>query len=102
MRTTGSREVYRNPWIRVREDAVERADGSAGVYSVVEKPHFALVLPHELQVAAVPGRRPPTRTILQGHLSLKAGFRQRSWPAVCSRHRTLKGNTARPGIDRRR
>ena len=47
MRTTGSREVYRNPWIRVREDAVERADGSAGVYSVVEKPHFALVLPYE-------------------------------------------------------
>ena len=47
MRTTGSREVYRNPWIRVREDAVERADGSAGVYGVVEKPHFALVLPSE-------------------------------------------------------
>ena len=47
MRTTGSREVYRNPWIRVREDAVERADGSAGVYGVVEKPHFALVLPYE-------------------------------------------------------
>ncbi|WP_448620591.1 NUDIX domain-containing protein [Geodermatophilus sp. URMC 65] len=47
MRRTGSREVYRNPWIRVREDAVERADGSAGVYSVVEKPNFALVLPYE-------------------------------------------------------
>ncbi len=47
MRTTGSREVYRNPWLRVREDAVERADGSAGVYSVVEKPHFAIVLPAE-------------------------------------------------------
>src|SRR5215218_1291378 len=26
VRRTGSREVYRNPWIRVREDAVERAD----------------------------------------------------------------------------
>src|SRR3712207_9507838 len=47
VRMTGSREVYRNPWLRVREDAVERADGSAGVYSVVEKPHFALVLPYE-------------------------------------------------------
>jgi 8-oxo-dGTP pyrophosphatase MutT (NUDIX family) len=47
MRTTGSREVYRNPWIRVREDTVERADGSTGVYGVVEKPHFALVLPTE-------------------------------------------------------
>ena len=47
MRTTGSREVYRNPWIRVREDAVEHSDGSLGVYGVVEKPHFALVLPAE-------------------------------------------------------
>ncbi len=47
MRTTGSREIYRNPWIRLREDTVERADGSTGVYSVVEKPHFALVLAAE-------------------------------------------------------
>jgi 8-oxo-dGTP pyrophosphatase MutT (NUDIX family) len=47
VRTTGSREVYRNPWIRVREDTVERADGSTGVYSVVEKPHFAVVLAAE-------------------------------------------------------
>jgi 8-oxo-dGTP pyrophosphatase MutT (NUDIX family) len=47
VRTTSSREVYRNPWIRVREDTVERADGSRGVYGVVEKSHFALVLPYE-------------------------------------------------------
>jgi 8-oxo-dGTP pyrophosphatase MutT (NUDIX family) len=47
VRTTDSREVYRNPWIRVREDQVELVDGSAGVYGVIEKPHFALVLPAE-------------------------------------------------------
>jgi 8-oxo-dGTP pyrophosphatase MutT (NUDIX family) len=47
VRTTSSREVYRNPWIRVREDAVELDDGSAGVYGVVEKPHFGLVIPAE-------------------------------------------------------
>ncbi|MGY1701211.1 NUDIX domain-containing protein [Geodermatophilus sp. SYSU D00766] len=47
MRTTGSREIYRNPWIRLREDTVQRADGSTGVYSVVEKPHFAIVLAAE-------------------------------------------------------
>lgn len=47
MRTTSSREVYRNPWIRVREDDVEREDGSVGIYGVVEREHFALVLPHE-------------------------------------------------------
>jgi 8-oxo-dGTP pyrophosphatase MutT (NUDIX family) len=47
VRTTSSREVYRNPWIRVREDTVEHADGSPGIYGVVEKSHFALVLPYE-------------------------------------------------------
>ncbi|GAB4058186.1 NUDIX domain-containing protein [Catellatospora paridis] len=40
-----TRVVYRNPWMTVREDEVRRADGSAGVYGVVEKPDFALVLP---------------------------------------------------------
>lgn len=33
--TTGSRVVYENPWIRVREDAVVRPDGSSGIYGVV-------------------------------------------------------------------
>jgi 8-oxo-dGTP pyrophosphatase MutT (NUDIX family) len=47
MRTTSSREVYRNPWIRVREDVVELADGSTGIYGVVERADFALVLPAE-------------------------------------------------------
>jgi len=31
-----SREVYRNPWIRVREDRVVRPDGNPGIYGVVE------------------------------------------------------------------
>ena len=30
-----SRVVYENPWIRVREDAVVRPDGSPGIYGVV-------------------------------------------------------------------
>jgi 8-oxo-dGTP pyrophosphatase MutT (NUDIX family) len=47
VRTTSSREVYRNAWIRVREDELERPDGSTGVYGVVERPDFALVLPAE-------------------------------------------------------
>lgn len=47
MRTTSSREVYRNPWTTVREDCVELPDGSTGVYGVVERPHFALVVPVE-------------------------------------------------------
>lgn len=31
-----SREVYRNPWIRLREDQVLRPDGRPGIYGVVE------------------------------------------------------------------
>ncbi|HET9633323.1 MAG TPA: NUDIX domain-containing protein, partial [Terrabacter sp.] len=34
--TTESRLVYENAWIRVREDAVTRPDGSDGTYGVVE------------------------------------------------------------------
>lgn len=47
MEKLGSREVYRNPWMVVREDVVRRADGSEGIYGVVEKRDFALVLPRE-------------------------------------------------------
>ena len=35
-RTLRSRVVYENTWIRVREDAVLRPDGSPGIYGVVE------------------------------------------------------------------
>jgi len=45
MEQISSRVVYRNPWMTVREDEVRRADGSPGIYGVVEKPDFALVLP---------------------------------------------------------
>ena len=31
-----SKEVYRNPWIRVREDEVLRPNGQPGIYGVVE------------------------------------------------------------------
>jgi 8-oxo-dGTP pyrophosphatase MutT (NUDIX family) len=36
--TKSSRVVYENKWIRVREDAVVRPDGSPGIYGVVEVP----------------------------------------------------------------
>ena len=35
-KTLERREVYRNAWIRVREDQVIRPDGQAGIYGVVE------------------------------------------------------------------
>ncbi|HEY2155391.1 MAG TPA: DNA mismatch repair protein MutT, partial [Isosphaeraceae bacterium] len=35
--TLGSRAIYENPWISVREDRVIRPDGKEGIYGVV---HF--------------------------------------------------------------
>jgi 8-oxo-dGTP pyrophosphatase MutT (NUDIX family) len=34
--TLSSREIYLNPWIRVREDQVLKPNGSPGIYGVVE------------------------------------------------------------------
>ncbi len=42
---TSSEVVYENRWMRLREDRLERADGSPGLYSVVEKRPAAVVLP---------------------------------------------------------
>jgi len=42
-----TKNVYENAWMTVREDLVARADGSAGVFGVVDKPDFALVIPRE-------------------------------------------------------
>lgn len=39
-----TREVYRNPWMVVREDDVRRPDGSPGIYGVIDKPTYALVV----------------------------------------------------------
>jgi 8-oxo-dGTP pyrophosphatase MutT (NUDIX family) len=40
-----SREVYRNSWMTLREDDIRRPDGSLGIYAVVDKPNYALVIP---------------------------------------------------------
>lgn len=47
IRQTSSRVVYQNPWMTLREDEVERADGSKGIFAVIEKPDFALIIPAE-------------------------------------------------------
>jgi 8-oxo-dGTP pyrophosphatase MutT (NUDIX family) len=41
-----TREVYRSPWLSVREDVVRFASGAVGSYSVVDKRDFVLVLPY--------------------------------------------------------
>ena len=47
IKTVSSRVVYENPWLSVREDVIERADGSPGIYSVVDKGNYAVVVPFE-------------------------------------------------------
>jgi ADP-ribose pyrophosphatase len=43
--TLSSREVYRNQWMRVREDEILRSNGKRGIYGVVEKDDAAIILP---------------------------------------------------------
>lgn len=55
IKTISSREVYRNPWCRVREDVIERAGAAEGVpkrgiYGVMDKDPACIVIP--LEVAA--------------------------------------------------
>jgi ADP-ribose pyrophosphatase len=43
IRTVSTREVYRNHWLSVREDAIERANGARGIYGVIDGDHIWLV-----------------------------------------------------------
>jgi ADP-ribose pyrophosphatase len=40
-----SRVVYENRWMKVREDSIRRRDGSEGIFGVIEKADFVLVIP---------------------------------------------------------
>jgi 8-oxo-dGTP pyrophosphatase MutT (NUDIX family) len=74
IRTVRSREVYRNPWMTVREDDIRRPDGSPGLYGVVDKPDYALVIPlHEGRLHLVEQYRYPVR-------GRYWEFPQGSWP----------------------
>ena len=45
--TLRTRIVYENRWMRLREDAIRRRDGLEGIYTVVEKPDFVVIVPIE-------------------------------------------------------
>jgi len=47
IRTLTSREIYRNPWLRLREDQIERSNGTPGIYGVVDKDPCAVIIPVE-------------------------------------------------------
>jgi 8-oxo-dGDP phosphatase len=42
-----TRQVYANPWMAVREDAIRLDDGSESIYGVVDKPTAAIVVPRD-------------------------------------------------------
>lgn len=42
--TTGSKIVYQNRWMTVREDTIGRESGYSGIYGVIDKPDFVVVL----------------------------------------------------------
>ena len=49
--TLSSREIYRNPWLSLREDKILRSNGKSGIYSVVDKEDCAIIIPmHEGRV----------------------------------------------------
>ncbi|HZD31521.1 MAG TPA: NUDIX hydrolase [Candidatus Angelobacter sp.] len=47
IRQLSSRVVYRNHWMTVREDEIERSNGVRGIYGVVEKPDSAIIMAME-------------------------------------------------------
>lgn len=46
IRRLASHEVYRTPWMSIREDDVEFPSGLRGTFSVVDKADFVTVLPY--------------------------------------------------------
>lgn len=44
-KTLSRREIYRNPWIRLREDRVIQPDGAPSIYSVLECQPYVGVVP---------------------------------------------------------
>ena len=45
IRQLSTRVVYRNTWMTVREDEIERNNGTRGIYGVIEKCDSAIILP---------------------------------------------------------
>ena len=43
--TLSTREIYRNRWMRLREDEILRSNGQRGIYGVVEKDDAAIIIP---------------------------------------------------------
>jgi hypothetical protein len=71
--TRGTRTVYESRWMRVREDSIRRRDGSEGIYGILEKPDFVVIVPLEedRRIPLVQQYRYPCRSPILG---VSAGF----------------------------
>ena len=47
IRRIDSKVVYKNRWMSVHEDRVRRANGDHGLFGVVKKPDFSLIVPYD-------------------------------------------------------
>lgn len=45
IKTLASTIVYENKWMRVKEDKILRESGAEGIFGVVEKPDFVVIIP---------------------------------------------------------
>jgi ADP-ribose pyrophosphatase len=45
IKTLESKLVYKNKWMSVREDRIKRPSGADGIFGVVDKPDFVVILP---------------------------------------------------------
>ena len=45
IKTLGTREVYRNRWLCVREDRIQRSNGVEGIHGIVDKDDCAVIIP---------------------------------------------------------
>lgn len=60
--TLSTRIAYENPWTRLREDIIRRPDGTEGLYGVVERSDFVVVVPvQDGRVTLVEQYRYPVR-----------------------------------------
>lgn len=72
-----TREAYRNPWLTVREDTVRWPDGTTGIFGVIDKRDFALVIPWD---------RDGFHVVEQYRYAVRARcweFPQGGWPPGC-------------------
>lgn len=45
IKTLSSKVVYENKWMRVKEDCIQRESGAEGIFGVVEKSDFVVIIP---------------------------------------------------------